>query len=384
MALQDLTPQLRTRIGRVERAVAVFVIIATLLLLAGFVYYIQHTAKRKGWFLTKAPYFTYVESAAGLKIGDPVKMMGFDVGEITGITAEDPGKEYDVFIEFAIKSPYYGYLWTDSRVRVTATDFLGNRYLEVTKGGTSGRTNDLHATFQEKNGKLTAMWGDKSGVFEPLTNGSKYWLLADESPALTARLESLSKQVELALPGIFHLTNQMASVLTNGANAAARADTLIAEIRPVVADAQAVVSGLKPVAENVSAITTRLRDPKGSLGEWLIPTNLNQQLEQTLSAASGTMGAASNTFTKANSTISNADTNLTVLLLNLNRSLESLAGITSNLNSQVHSNTNILGDISAAVVHADDLVQGLKRHWLLRSAFKKTNAPPSATPTRKK
>ena len=28
------------------------------------------------------------------------------------------------------------------------------------------------------------------------------------------------------------------------------------------------------------------------------------------------------------------------------------------------------------MINADDLVQGLKRHWLLRSAFKgKTNAP---------
>lgn len=379
MALQDLTPQLRTRLGRVERAVAIFVIVATLLLLAGFAYYVHHTAQRKGWFLTKAPYFTYVESAAGLKVGDPVKMMGFDVGEITRITAEDPGKEYDVFIEFAIKSPYYGYLWTDSRARVTATDFLGNRYLEVTKGGTSGRTNDLHATFQEKGGKLTAMWGDKTGAYEPFTNGSKYWLFADESPALTERLESLAKQVEQALPGIFHLTNQLAAVLTNGTRAVNSADKILTEIRPVIADAQAVVSGLKPVADNITAITTRLREPKGSLGEWLIPTNLNQQLEQTLSAAGGTLGAASNTLTTANTTIANADTNLTLLLSNLNRSLDSLAGITSNLNSQVQSNTNILGEVSAAVVHADDLVQGLKRHWLLRSAFKKTNAPPAPT-----
>jgi len=48
----------------------------------------------------------------------------------------------------------------------------------------------------------------------------------------------------------------------------------------------------------------------------------------------------------------------------------------------VQANTNLLGGISKTVMDADDLVQGLKRHWLLRSAFKsenaaaKTNAPP--------
>jgi hypothetical protein len=47
------------------------------------------------------------------------------------------------------------------------------------------------------------------------------------------------------------------------------------------------------------------------------------------------------------------------------------------LNAQVQANTNLLGGISKAVTDADDLVQGLKRHWLLRSAFKTkaTNAP---------
>ena len=67
---------------------------------------------------------------------------------------------------------------------------------------------------------------------------------------------------------------------------------------------------------------------------------------------------------------------------NLGRSLDELAGITSNLHAQVDANTNILGSISKAVVDTDDLVQGLKRHWLLRSAFKTkaTNAP-AATPS---
>jgi hypothetical protein len=33
-------------------------------------------------------------------------------------------------------------------------------------------------------------------------------------------------------------------------------------------------------------------------------------------------------------------------------------------------NTNLITEISTTIVHTDGLVQGLKRHWLLRSAFK--------------
>ncbi len=85
--MQDLTPQLRTRLGRVERAVGLFVLLATIVLVAGFASYVYHTVKRKGWFVTKVQYSTSLYSAAGIKVGDPVKLMGFDVGEITRIEA---------------------------------------------------------------------------------------------------------------------------------------------------------------------------------------------------------------------------------------------------------------------------------------------------------
>src|SRR5215467_2468782 len=136
MALQDLTPQLRTRLSRMERAVGLFVIVATILLLFGFGYYIYTTAERKGWFKTKAPYFTFADRATGLKVGDPVNLMGFDVGQITRIETQPP-EDYShaVYVEFEITAPYYGYLWTEgSRAKVTTADLLGKRALEVTKG----------------------------------------------------------------------------------------------------------------------------------------------------------------------------------------------------------------------------------------------------------
>ncbi|HXJ72631.1 MAG TPA: hypothetical protein VNM37_07250, partial [Candidatus Dormibacteraeota bacterium] len=75
MALQDLTPQLRTRLDRLERVVGLFVLVATLLLLAGLVFYVRQTAQRRGWGLRKLPYFTFVRSAGGLKVGQSVQLM---------------------------------------------------------------------------------------------------------------------------------------------------------------------------------------------------------------------------------------------------------------------------------------------------------------------
>ena len=136
MALQDLTPQLRTRLSRMERAVGWFVLLALAVLIFGFVYYIYNTAERKGWFKTKAPYFTFTDRATGLKVGDPVQMMGLDVGRITKMEPMPPENfDYNIYVEFEIKDPYYGYLWTEgSRAKVATADFLGKRVLEVTKG----------------------------------------------------------------------------------------------------------------------------------------------------------------------------------------------------------------------------------------------------------
>jgi len=66
MALQDLTPQLRTRLNRVEKAVGWFVLLAAALLLSGFVYYLYQTALRKGWFIDKIRYQTSLSNATGL------------------------------------------------------------------------------------------------------------------------------------------------------------------------------------------------------------------------------------------------------------------------------------------------------------------------------
>jgi ABC-type transporter Mla subunit MlaD len=408
MALQDLTPQLRTRLSRMERAVGWFVVLAVGLLVFGFVYYVYTTAERKGWFKTKAPYFTFTLNAIGLKVGDPVRLMGFDVGQITEINAMPADQfSYNVYIEFHIKEPYYDYMWSEgSRAKVAAADLLGKRVLEVSKGtggyptyiffplhtnvtlaearslpdlskwalaqeiarpgdtnlaakpwwGLMTNLNAIQAAgytainvmdTREKRRTMTGIWNDREARYDPFSLRSKFWLQSDESPAITERLENVVTQVEQALPNILALTNQLANVLSNSAS--------------LTSNLNQVALSARPALSNITAATTHLGEP-GALGEWLLPTNLNRELESTLTNASATMATA--------------NTNLIILVQDLSRSLDNLADMTSNLNSQVQANTNLLSTISQTIVHADQFVQGLKQHWLFRSAFKtkKNNA----------
>jgi ABC-type transporter Mla subunit MlaD len=372
MALNDLTPRLRTRLSRVERLVGVFVTVATLLLLSGFLYYLWHTAERKGWFKTKLPYFTYVDSGVGLKVGDPVKLMGFNVGQITQIESMPPDHWENVIVKFSITEPYFGYIWSDSQVRVAAADFLGNRFLEVTKGGTSGETNKLAATYREEwHGRrrvITGIWDqprdgggrpffDEPGQYRPWKKGDPgYWLEMDEAPALTERLDAIVQQAEKALPNILALTNRLQSVLDNSAWVTSNLNATILDTRPVIA--------------HLHTITANLTDPEGALGRWILPSDTKARLDAALAGLEQTL-------TSAGRTLDHTDAQLLTTFSNLNLSLINLANLTSNLHAQVDQNTNLVSSVNHAIIQADTFLQGLKRHWLLRSAFreKRTNAP---------
>jgi len=416
MALQDLTPQLRTRLSRMERAVGWFVFLATALLLFGFGYYIYHTAERKGWFVIKAPFHTYLQSASGLNVGDPVVMMGFPVGEITRIHVTEPGDPHNVRLEFAVRDKYFRYIWAGgSYVKVNSADFLGKRQLEVTRG-TNGpaicvtqpgfiktipeleqlvaaETNhwQLYQDVLDENSNLVfgaytvltqsnlesmaqlhlesnsvfaydntivrdrivASWHRRTHRYENFKPGSEdAWLRAVETPPISDQLQAMASQVQSALPGILALTNKISAMLDNAADATSNLNSTLLAAQPLVT--------------NFTAISGQLREP-GGLGVWALGTNGNDLIQGAL--------------TNLNLLLVDTDTNLNALSADIGLTLENVAGITSNLNAQVQANTNLLGGIAKTVKDTDDFVQGLKHHWLLKSAFKgkATNAPPPSS-----
>jgi ABC-type transporter Mla subunit MlaD len=295
--------------------------------------------------------------------------MGMDIGEITDLIPNNPYDPYNITVRFRVKvnaNDYPGYIWSDSHVKVNS-GLLGGRSLEVTKGVAGvptvfespnktaiGMLNRdylqqrfrqlaAHRTNEPAPDTITVLHRlnadaatNRDAFYGKFTGDSIYWLEPAESPSVNERLEQVVSQVERALPNILELTNRIATVL--------------ADTSQVGTNASLLMSTLLPTATNLAVITENLRDPHGSFGEWLLPTNINQQLEGTLTGA---------------------NTNLPLIAEDLGRMIENLASMTSNLNAQVQANSNILGSISQAVTDTDDLVQGLKRHWLLRSAFKK-------------
>ena len=422
MPLQDLTPQLRTRLTNMERSVGWFVFLATALLLFGFGYYLYNAAQQKGWFLVKAKFYTYVKSASDLNVGDPVFLMGFQVGEVTGIAAEPPRTPHNVRVDFVINQvnqsaevrvPYFSYVWSQgSVVKLNSTGFLGKRGLEITRGtngfnvyvtrhvvtlpwseaqGLTDGTNwrlaenifdqrsnlvlrtysplvesnltrlaelrpESILAFHLKGGPsrhVDAWWNEDLQRYESYDyrnndSTNAYELPAAESPPIGDQLQAMVLQVQEALPNVLALTNKLAAVLDNAANATSNLNVTIAATQPLV--------------RNFTAISGDLQGP-GALGAWVLGTNATLQMAAAL--------------TNANVLLANVDTNLDVLTRQIGETLDNVADITSNLNVQVQANSNLLWGISKTVMDTDSFIQGLKHFWLLRSTFKHhaTNSP---------
>jgi len=408
MALQDLTPQLRTRLSRMERVVGWFVFLATALLLFGLGYYIYVKAQSKGWFLVRARYYTYVNSAAGVAVGDPVSLMGFRVGDITGITAMPPRTGHNVRIEFVINQvnqlgePYFGYIWTEgSVVKLNSAGFLNQRSLEVTRG-TSGfniyQTHPLKTLTLDEARSLADpekwrlaqnLYDEHSNfvfrAFTPLVESNvtriaeitRGPILAFDLPEndrhitcvwdngeqryvkYNYRNENETNAYELSClesPAISDQLQAMVSQVQQALpNFLALTNQLFAVLKNTAnatSNLNVTLAGAQPVVTNFALISAQLREPGGP-ALWALGTNGNAQVQGSL--------------TNLNSLLGHADTNLNSLLINL-------ADITSNLNAQVQANSNMLSGIAKTVSDTDDFVQGLKHFWLLRSTFKKENA----------
>jgi ABC-type transporter Mla subunit MlaD len=349
MAIHDLTPQLRTRLHRVERIVTLFVVFATILLFAGFGYYLYDTGKRKGWFIPKCKYYTLLMSAEGLKVGDPIMLLGFNVGRITHIETQPPNSYYKIFVTFDVRRPYYGYIWSDSRLRVSS-GIIGGHKLEVIAGY------DGKPTVKEVNGypvevlintQMVAIADAPKGVYLPA---------ADDAP-IADRAQKLFGQVEQALPNILCITNKINATLANVVNITSNINQLLVESRPIVT--------------NVQVITANLRDPHGSLGNWLIPTNLNGRLDTVLGSVNTTIGTANNTLTNLQNKITLTTDNVNHILLNVD-------DITATIKTQIKANDQLLHNVNGLLLETEDMIRGLKRHWLLKDAFpaQKLESPP--------
>ena len=373
MALQDLTPQLRTRLHKVEWLVMLFLVGAVAVAVALFAWFIRTTGEARGWWVTEVPYYTFVPQATGIHTGTPVQLMGFKVGQVTRV---DPinleqrrswdsyaSNNFNVFVGFTVRGEYPGYINTDSRVTIGGfpVDIAGGIVLEISVGTPEG----IVTTTNLPGGRTGVLWDqfayklpslertNRFLKYSPLSKGNQgYYLSLDQSETLTAqaqrimaKVDRVSGVIDVALPG---MTNELQTVLRN---------------------LRLITTELQPVLER-----------PGGMGALLIPTNLNQRLDTVLADVHQQSERLGPVFDRVNKTLDTAqETSQRAgpLLDDIRRAVASVQEMVTVLQTKV-TDTNLLANVSRLADKAAQLSDTtdtlLRRHWLFRSAFK-TNAP---------
>ncbi|SNB46372.1 MlaD family protein [Geobacter sp. DSM 9736] len=106
-----------------EKKVGLFFIAAMVILGA-----LLEVGEKWNPFEKKLPYKTYLGSITGLKVGDPVRLAGVDVGKITEIVLHEQQIEVAFEVQPGTK------IKTDSTASLRLTNLLGGQFLGITFG----------------------------------------------------------------------------------------------------------------------------------------------------------------------------------------------------------------------------------------------------------
>jgi len=88
------------------------------------------------WFSPQARYVTYLPDVAGLQVGSPVRLVGYEVGSVEHIGLsefrDDPTRHAEV--RFVVYGDFRQDIRGDSEASVTTEGLLGQSVLEVSRG----------------------------------------------------------------------------------------------------------------------------------------------------------------------------------------------------------------------------------------------------------
>lgn len=93
-------------------------------------------AIQKGWFASKASYYTHLPSASGLHQGTQVLLSGLRAGWVDSVEFKDAGK---IEVKFSVFEKYRQYLTQGTELQVTRPHIVGEKVLELVTGNASAK-----------------------------------------------------------------------------------------------------------------------------------------------------------------------------------------------------------------------------------------------------
>ncbi len=253
-------------------------------------------------FEKKVTYNTYLTSVTGLKMGDPVRLSGVDVGKISKITIID-GK---IRIDFEVKPGTL--IKTDSVASLRLTNLLGGQFLGISFGSPGATLLPPGSTVKGKliiglNNNQRVVFGQISSILsenrtslrETIKNidsitakfdrgeGSLAMLLNDRTlydnaTEATASLETISGKIEKGEGTIGKLVNDDA-LYVEARSAFAKIDDSMTDVKGItgkinrgegtmgkLVNDESLYNEFRDASHNIKEITRKINEGQGTIG----------------------------------------------------------------------------------------------------------------------
>ena len=267
---------------RREATVGLFLIVAAVIFVFGLIW-LQGRTLERGTRVEIA--FTDV---SGLKVGDPVRTSGVNVGEVSDIRLAAPGR-----VLVTLNLSHGTRPRQDAQAVVRAADFFGARYVDYDPGtpGQPALSGDSIAG-QREVGIDQMMAGIADPGRQALLNAAQFLSpqnaealrsLLTEARAAVAKLGDAaaapSQQAARAMASLSDLLQQLDQVV--GGEAASQT---VANMREASRNLAAVTATLQHTTVSLDSVLTKVNTGRGSVGRLVNDTTLVTDLHGTMAA----------------------------------------------------------------------------------------------------
>jgi phospholipid/cholesterol/gamma-HCH transport system substrate-binding protein len=231
-----------------------------------------------GLFTRTAILNTYLDDSAGMAVGATVRLNGIAIGSIDQVRLSgERTKGRIVEISMLVKRDFLAEIPTDSKAGISASNLLGDKYINITKGTRPDHVKDGDTVGSLQVQDIPELMAQSSDILAQFQN-------------LLGRADSILKTVESGQGNIGKLIKD--DELYNRVNATAgEVQTLITNIQ----NSHGTISKLlyedglygdirKPI-QRLDSILVDLQSGKGTAGKLLYDTAIYDELRQTLAEA---------------------------------------------------------------------------------------------------
>lgn len=242
-----------------ERKVGVFFILALILL--GIM---LEVGEKWNPFEKKIPYKTYLSSVTGLKVGDPVRLAGVNVGKINAISVRDADVEilFEVIPGTKIK--------TDTIASLRLTNLLGGQFLSLSFGSPA-------APVMAAGGTVT---GKDSANIDVIVDTVSDTI--NDARLLISSLNKNQNEVMKKISGILddNRTN-LADSIANFRSITAKIDSGEGSLALLLNDKK-LYETLSSAGENINSLTAKIDKGEGALGMLINDKQLSDEIRSAI------------------------------------------------------------------------------------------------------